>query len=102
MSEFHPGPTALPRRAAAMSEATTTMWEVRAAEGRMDELVAWVRAEVLGGPAASVAGCTTELYAAADDRVVMIATAASPPQLPDAPAELVRRPAHQWRFRRLA
>ena len=80
----------------------TTMWEVRAAEGAMDALVAWVQSEVLAGALAATPGFSAEVYVAADDRLVVIATAdEGPPRLPDAPAALVRRPAHQWRFRRL-
>jgi hypothetical protein len=81
----------------------TTMWEVRAAEGALDALVAWVRAEVLGGEVAAVPGFMADVYVASDERVVVIATAdGGAPRLPDPPAELVRRPAHQWRFRKLA
>jgi hypothetical protein len=65
------------------------MWEVRAAQGRLDELVAFVDAHA--DPAAQV-------YRAdgADPRVVVI----DPTErgVPDVPPELMARPAHQWRF----
>ena len=82
-----------------MNAAPTTMWEVRAAAGALDELIAWVRAEVL--PGLRAVG-TAEAYAAADERLVVIATGPErAARLPDPPAHLVRRPPHQWSFRRL-
>jgi hypothetical protein len=67
----------------------TLMWEVRAAEGRLDELVAFVDAHA--DPAAQV-------YRAdgTDPRVVVI----DPTErgVPDVPPELTARPPHQWRF----
>ncbi len=74
---------------------TTTMWEVRAAEGRLADLTAWLRG-VLPGDA------RTEVYSSPDERLVVIATGRdAPPVLPDPPAAMVRRPAHQWVFHRL-
>jgi hypothetical protein len=65
----------------------TIMWEVRAASGQTDALLAWVleRAD----PAACV-------YRSADGRLVMIDE--SDTGLPDAPSELVARAPHSWRF----
>jgi hypothetical protein len=78
------------------------MWEVRAADGRIGELVAWVEAvavpEVLGR-----AGCRqVDVFDASDDRVVVIARFEGPVgRLPEPPAELLRRAPHTWPFRHL-
>jgi hypothetical protein len=65
----------------------TLMWEAKAADGRADELLAWVLEH---------AAPDADVYRSADARVVVIdATDAG---LPDAPAELLDRPAHAWRF----
>ena len=74
----------------------TLMWEVRAAPGRLAELVAWV--ERLPVPP----GAEADVYTAADDRVVVIlhTPGGTPPRLPDPPAELLSRPPHQWPFAR--
>ncbi|MCW2494083.1 hypothetical protein [Jatrophihabitans sp.] len=65
------------------------MWEVRAAEGRLDELVEAVRQRA--DPAA-------QLFRSAepDERVVVI----DPTHrgVPDLPPELVARPPHEWVF----
>ena len=67
----------------------TLMWEVRAADGRLDDLVAYVSAHA--DPSAQVLRSD-----GADLRVVVI----DPTErgLPDVPAELVARPPHEWRF----
>lgn len=67
----------------------TLMWEVRAAEGRIDELVEHVRAAA--DPAAQV-------YRSADGepRVVVIdPTGRGVGEVPD---ELIARPAYEWHF----
>lgn len=63
------------------------MWEVRAAAGRLDELVAWTRGHT-----------DAAVYRSADGepRVVVIDPAGRGPG--PAPAELVTRPAHEWTF----
>jgi hypothetical protein len=65
------------------------MWEVRAADGRLDDLVAYVDAHA--HPSARV-------YRAggAEPRVVVI----DPTErgVPDVPAHLVARAPHAWRF----
>ncbi|WAX58812.1 hypothetical protein M6B22_08610 [Jatrophihabitans cynanchi] len=68
---------------------STLMWEVRAADGRCDELVAYVRAHADPG---------AQVYRSADGepRVVVIDPTGS--GVPDVPEELIARPAHQWRF----
>ena len=65
------------------------MWEVRAAPGRLAELVAYVRAH---------ADATAQVYRGddPDPRVVVIDPTGV--GVPDVPGELVARPAHQWRF----
>jgi hypothetical protein len=65
------------------------MWEVRAAPGRLDELVAYVDAH---------ADPSAQLYRAdgPDPRVVLIDPAGR--GVPDVPAELVARPPHAWSF----
>jgi hypothetical protein len=68
------------------------MWEVRAAPGRIDELVAHVRTHVAS---------TAEVYRSegAEPRVVVIdPTGAGPAAVPP---ELIARPPHEWRFRRV-
>jgi hypothetical protein len=69
------------------------MWEVRAAAGRLDELVAFVDAH---------ADASAQVYRAdgADPRVVVI----DPTEqgVPDVPAGLTARPPHQWRFTAVA
>ncbi|WP_432570210.1 hypothetical protein [Kineococcus sp. SYSU DK005] len=70
------------------------MWEVRAAEGRLDDLVDWLRGAVR-------TGWTRDVYVSADERIVVIATGQGPLQLPEPPAALVRRAPHQWSFRKI-
>ena len=72
----------------------TVMWEVRAAPGRMAELLAWV--ERLPAPV----GGSADVYTASDDRVVVILRSpdGAAGRLPDPPSELLLRPAHQWPF----
>jgi hypothetical protein len=67
----------------------TLMWEVRAAAGRLDELVAYVDSRA--APSAQVFRADD-----GDPRVVVIDPTGQ--GLPDVPAELVARPPHQWTF----
>jgi hypothetical protein len=68
------------------------MWEVRGAEGRLDELVAYVCAH---------AAPEAQIYRAdGDPRVVLIDPSGH--GVPDAPPELVARPPHEWRFEQVA
>ncbi|QMU80192.1 hypothetical protein GXW83_11340 [Streptacidiphilus sp. PB12-B1b] len=90
------------------------MWEVRAAPGRLAELLAWVEQQL---PAAVAGGAQADVYTAADDRIVVILRSPGgddvadlagdsggglggdrPARLPDPPAELLARPPHQWPF----
>jgi hypothetical protein len=65
------------------------MWEVRAADGRLDELVEHVRAH---------ADQDAQLFRAdrGDPRVVVIDPSGR--GVPDVPAELIARPPHVWWF----
>ena len=65
----------------------TRMWEVVAAPGRLDDLVAWP----LGA-----APSTAAVYRSADTRVVVIDPAGLAPG--DPPPDLVTRPPHTWEF----
>jgi hypothetical protein len=70
--------------------ARTLMWEARAADGRADELLAWVLdAAPLG-----------EVFRAAD-RVVLVVDVAASDAVPEPPPDLLARPAHAWRFSRV-
>lgn len=69
-----------------------TMWEVRAAPGRLDELRNWVLARV---------DETAQVYRSAggEPRLVVIdPTGSAAQRLADVPGELVARPAHAWDF----
>jgi hypothetical protein len=67
----------------------TLMWEARAADGRVDDLVAYASAHA--DPAAQVYRSDGP-----EPRVVVI----DPTErgLPDVPPDLVARPPHEWRF----
>jgi hypothetical protein len=69
----------------------TVMWEAKAAPGRVDDLLAHVLEHA--DPAA-------EIYRSADDRVVVVDPTGA--GLPAAPAELLARPPHAWRFERVS
>ncbi len=67
----------------------TLMWEARAADGRLDDLIAYVSAHA--DPSAQIFRSDGD-----EPRVVVI----DPTQqgLPDVPADLVARPPHAWTF----
>jgi hypothetical protein len=74
------------------------MWEARAVPGRGEELLAWVRAQVL--PAEPL---RREVLRAPQDRVLVItwwdaAYEAELPELPEPDGGLVTRAVHRWRF----
>jgi hypothetical protein len=71
----------------------TLMWEVRAAPGRLDELVAFVDAH---------ADPTAQVYRAdgPDPRVVVIDPSGH--GVDGVPAELLARPPHRWLFEAVA
>jgi hypothetical protein len=71
---------------------TTTMWEARAADGRLDDLVAYVLARVAS---------SADLYRSdtPDPRLVVIdPTGRAGDDLSAVPEELLARPAHAWDF----
>ena len=70
---------------------STLMWEVKAAAGRVDELLAYVLAHADAG---------ADVYRSRDDRVVVIDPSGR--GVDDVPAELLDRPAHAWPFERVA
>ena len=67
------------------------MWEVRAADGRLDDLVAF--ADVHADPSA-------QIYRSAEPeaRVVVIDPSGRGLADADVPADLVARPPHSWHF----
>ncbi|WP_328873288.1 hypothetical protein OHT76_26200 [Streptomyces sp. NBC_00287] len=78
------------------------MWEARAAEGRGEELLAWVREQRL--PERPL---RRETFRAPQDRVLVITWwdgdyDAVLPELPEPDGELVTRAVHRWRFESVA
>jgi hypothetical protein len=85
------------------------MWEVRAADGRVEDLLSWV--------ADAVAGRSAQVYRSVDqdaERVVVMlgpgaeaaadhgrGRAVDPPDLPDPPADLAARRPGRWMFDRV-
>src|ERR1700709_259661 len=91
---FEPAGGRGPSAVSGPASSTWVMWEARAADGRTDELLAWVLQQT------SEPG---QVYAS-EDRVVAIypanlsetsAARAGPP------SELLARPAYQWEFERI-
>jgi hypothetical protein len=70
-----------------MSKTRTLMWEAKAADGRADELLAWVMQH---------AAAAAQIYRSPDERVVVIDPTDT--DLPEPPPDLLARPAHAWRF----
>jgi len=67
----------------------TRMWEVVAAEGALDDLVAWVRGTVLPAERAKDPTFSAEVYVSDDNRVCVIARAAGvAPELAEPSAPL--------------
>ncbi|AKZ57593.1 hypothetical protein SAM23877_4548 [Streptomyces ambofaciens ATCC 23877] len=78
------------------------MWEARAVPGRGGDLLAWVRAQPLGG-----APLRREVLRAPQDRVLVItwwdaAYDAELPEVPEPDGDLVTRAVHRWRFESVA
>lgn len=65
----------------------TVMWEAKAAHDRAVELLEW---------ALRTAPHDADVYRAPDGRVVVVDRTGA--GLPDAPADLLARPVHVWRF----
>ncbi|MDQ0763283.1 hypothetical protein [Streptomyces canus] len=79
----------------------TLMWEARAAEGRGEELLAWVRRQEL-----PLRPLRRETFRAPQDRVLVVTWwdavhDAQLPELPEPDGGLVARPVHRWRFESL-
>ncbi|MCH0563349.1 MULTISPECIES: hypothetical protein [unclassified Streptomyces] len=77
------------------------MWEARAVQGRGPELLAWARAQELGGTP-----LRRESLRAPQDRVLVITWWDAPydaelPELPEPDGDLVTRAVHRWRFESL-
>jgi len=73
----------------------TVMWEVRAVEGRQDDLLAWVLDRVPAG---------AQVYRSSDGEprlVVIDPSGTAAESLAGAPDELAARPAHAWSFDRV-
>lgn len=68
---------------------TTLMWEARAADGRLADLVAFADAH---------ADAEALIFSAAGPEPRVVVVDPSGRGLPDVPAELLARPAHAWRF----
>ncbi|MEO7261892.1 MAG: hypothetical protein ABI047_11665 [Jatrophihabitantaceae bacterium] len=71
---------------------TVTMWEVRAAEGQLEQLLAWLLPRLAGG---------VQVYrsAAGEPRVVVLdPTGEVTGRLAGVPPSLIARPAHAWQF----
>jgi hypothetical protein len=78
------------------------MWEVRAAPGRADELVAWVRRTALPELRAAGGLDRVEVFRGDEDRVVVVSVwADEAAALPDPPPRLVARAPHAWEFERV-
>ncbi|MGJ5753903.1 hypothetical protein FB563_2048 [Streptomyces puniciscabiei] len=78
------------------------MWEARAAAGRGEELLAWVRGQRL-----TEEPLRRETFRAPQDRVLVITWWDAPydaalPELPEPADELVTRAVHRWRFEPVA
>jgi hypothetical protein len=67
----------------------TLMWEARAAEGRLHELVAFVRVH---------ASAQAQIYRSSDGPPRVVVIDPSGHGIPDVPPELVARPPHEWAF----
>ena len=76
----------------------TLMWEAAAADNRGPQLLDWARQQELPRTPHRL-----EFLTAPGDRVLVITWWEAPydaelPELPDPPADLVRRQVHRWRF----
>ena len=75
-----------------MTAASVTMWEVRAADGQVEQLLAWLLPRL---------AASAQVYrgAAGGPRVVVLdPTGEVTDRLAGVPADLVARPAHAWQF----
>jgi len=75
------------------------MWEVRAHPEGFKDLLSWVCEVALPTVEQHPLHVSSEVYAATDDRVVVISKWRSSPQaLADPPRHLVARAPHSWDF----
>ena len=75
------------------------MWEVRAADGKVGEVLAWIEGNVVPFLSHQQDCRAVDVYRSDQDRAVVIAHfGGSPVDLPEPPDELVARPVHQWPF----
>ncbi|WP_017974662.1 hypothetical protein [Actinopolyspora halophila] len=78
------------------------MWEARAAEGKLEELLGW--AENALAELSEHGSCRdAAVYRGGQDRVVVLAHFdGAPEELTAPPGELLARPVHQWPFTRIS
>jgi hypothetical protein len=78
----------------------TVMWEARAAADRLPDLLRWVESTMLPALAGAPDPPQIDVYSSTDERVVVIVRfVGAVRRLPEPPADLLRRPPHQWPFR---
>lgn len=73
----------------ACAKSKVVMWEGRAAEGRLEELIAYVRAH---------AAAQAQIYRGADGPPRVVVIDPSGVGITGVPAELLARAPHQWEF----
>ncbi|MBA8824541.1 hypothetical protein FHX42_001888 [Saccharopolyspora lacisalsi] len=88
-----------------MSSNDTLMWEARAAEGRIDELVEWLDNEAVPYLREQADCRGVHVYRSEQDEeqraVVLAHFDGEPARLPDPPEGLLHRDPHQWPFQRV-
>lgn len=73
------------------------MWEVRARREGLRDLLSWVCERALPEIEVLPLHVCSEVYASAEDRIVVVSKWRSDPvALPDPPGRLVARPPHSW------
>ncbi|MGP4018981.1 hypothetical protein [Saccharopolyspora sp. 5N708] len=85
-----------------MSGHDTLMWEVRAAAGKLPDVLSWIERTALPYLRQQPGFQRADVYRSTEDRAVVIARFdETPVPLPDPPEDLLRRPVHQWPFQHL-
>jgi hypothetical protein len=74
------------------------MWEVRARQGRLRDLLSWVCDRALPEVEVLPLHISSEVYASTDRVVVISKWRGDPVALPDPPTQLAARPPHSWDF----
>lgn len=78
------------------------MWEVRAADGKVGDVIAWIEGNVVPFLSHRQDCRAVDVYRSAQNRAVVIAHFdGEPVDLPEPPDELLARPVHQWPFERV-